>query len=250
MGAWGHGTFDNDDAQDWLWLLEEDRDGSLLRDTLAAVAAAKRNDDVDAPEATRALAAAEVVAAAAGAAPADLPDEARIWLTAHGTAVEDDLADLARAAVSRVRADSELRDLWDEVGPADWLSVVDELAARLGAPSGPTAAQHAMNRRTWEVFRAQGLAEGAELRLDFFYAAGDKQPAHALAGYLRRETDYEVTVVTNDGGLFRKKTWSVEGRTPATPVSLPILDDWVDWLIQAGDAHGPCAFDGWGAPVP
>lgn len=30
MGAWGHGPFDNDDAGDWVWELEESEDFSVV----------------------------------------------------------------------------------------------------------------------------------------------------------------------------------------------------------------------------
>src|SRR5918996_298232 len=64
MGAWGAGIFDNDDAADWVYELEQAGDDSVLAETLAAVANAGADAYVEAPDAAAALAAAAVVAAA------------------------------------------------------------------------------------------------------------------------------------------------------------------------------------------
>ena len=39
------------------------------------------------------------------------------------------------------------------------------------------------------------------------------------------------------------------GATQPTTVTLETLDAWVEWMIAAGAAEGPCAFDGWTAEV-
>ncbi|MDP2710096.1 MAG: hypothetical protein Q8O56_02665 [Solirubrobacteraceae bacterium] len=39
------------------------------------------------------------------------------------------------------------------------------------------------------------------------------------------------------------------GTTQPAQISLELLDDWVDWMIAAGAAEGPCAFDGWAAQL-
>ena len=64
MGAWGIGTFENDDAGDWVDRLEESEGLTLLTETLAP--AADPSGYLEAPTCTEALAAAEVVAALAG----------------------------------------------------------------------------------------------------------------------------------------------------------------------------------------
>src|SRR4051794_37759685 len=125
VGAWGARTFENDDASDWVYELEGADDDAVLRGPLAAAAA----DELDAPEASCPLAAVEVVAAAAGASAHDLPPEVTAWVGAH--AVSDDLRALARQAVERVAARSELRELWDEAGDPDWFAAVGDLQSRL-----------------------------------------------------------------------------------------------------------------------
>lgn len=109
--------------------------------------------------------------------------------------------------------------------------------------------QLAMNRQTWQALQQHGVTEASKLRLDFFYVAPGEQQANALAGFLREETDYDVAMSPSGGGLLKKKVWAVSGSTRETAISLAILDDWVRWMVAAGEANGSCEFDGWGAPV-
>ena len=111
------------------------------------------------------------------------------------------------------------------------------------------AMQLAMNERSWEALQENGVTEGSELRLDFFYVAPGEQQANALAAFIEGETDYEVRVDSTREGPLRKKSWSVSGSTQNTQVSQEILDRWVSWMVAAGFEHD-CDFDGWGAQVP
>jgi len=61
MGAWSHESFGNDDACDWVAQLEECNDLSFVESTLDALLAVG-DDYLEAPEASQAIAAAEVVA--------------------------------------------------------------------------------------------------------------------------------------------------------------------------------------------
>ncbi len=74
---------------------------------------------LEAPDCSAALAAAEVVAAAAGRPGADLPEEVRTWVAAHGMQIPSDLAALSHRAIDRITQESELRELWDETEQAD-----------------------------------------------------------------------------------------------------------------------------------
>jgi Domain of unknown function (DUF4259) len=127
MGAWGARSFENDDALDWVWELEESSDDSVVR---AAFAAVHADVEVEAPEASCACAAAEVVAAAAGAPAEWLPDEVTAWVAAHGSAVAG-LRGEARAAVQRIAEGSELQQLWAEAGGAEWDTGIADLLGRL-----------------------------------------------------------------------------------------------------------------------
>src|SRR4051794_36794513 len=129
MGAWGTGVFDNDDALDWFDALERRGADAVL---VALETVPEEDDYIEAPQANEALAAAEIVAAARGRSAAGLPGEGTDWVQAHAAEIGDELVPLAIGAVTRIRADSELKDLWEEDDSAsEWLAVVDDLLARL-----------------------------------------------------------------------------------------------------------------------
>ena len=131
MGAWGPGVFENDDASDWVWELEDDTDGAILAEALGFVVDFPADEQVESPESSNALAAAEIIASAQGIRSLGLPTEAVAWLDAHSAAVDDRLRSLALAAVTRIGADSELKDLWDEAHDPAWAEAVAALQARL-----------------------------------------------------------------------------------------------------------------------
>ena len=76
MGCWGIGTFENDDAADWVWSLEE-RDGRAVLEH--ALAAPSDGGYFEASKACETLVAAEVVAALLGHPATDLPLEVARW---------------------------------------------------------------------------------------------------------------------------------------------------------------------------
>jgi hypothetical protein len=102
------------------------------------------------------------------------------------------------------------------------------------------------NPEVWAGFQDQGLDE-QELRLGFIYLAPAEGAANDLAGFLRAATDYDVEVHCQRVGDVTVPTWLVVGATQPTFVTLEMLDDWVGWMVAAGAAEGPCAFDGWAA---
>jgi hypothetical protein len=128
VGAWGPGSFENDDALD---LLEDVVDGGM--DVIqGAFVMAGEGASLEAPVASAAVAAAEMVAALAGRPVADLPDEAAEWVQGHAAEPRPALVRQARAAVQRVREDSELKELWEaEEYASDWHACMDDLASRL-----------------------------------------------------------------------------------------------------------------------
>lgn len=132
MGAWGPGNFANDAAQDWLYDFGEN-DFRLIDRTLAGVAAMIEADELDAWEAQEVLAAAECVAAAAGFPPDNLPQELAEWLAENSPmSVKPEYIEMARKAVARVLAQSELREVWLESEEfAGWETAVHNLQSRL-----------------------------------------------------------------------------------------------------------------------
>jgi hypothetical protein len=108
------------------------------------------------------------------------------------------------------------------------------------------ASQLAMNKETWKRLVAHGITPETEVQLDFTFDSPASEHAEALKNFLKRETDYSVEV-SSSRSLFRK-TWSVRGTTQKTTISLDILNQWVEWMVAAGQDHG-CVFDGWGTSV-
>jgi hypothetical protein len=107
------------------------------------------------------------------------------------------------------------------------------------------------NREVWTELRDNGVEDGSELRLGFLYVAPGVAEADQLVAFLHEETDYEVRSCERPGDVDvdAEPDWVVIGTTQPTPVSLELLDDWCEWMIAAGAAEGPCAFDGWAAQL-
>ena len=135
MGAWGSGTFENDDACDLVCDLRESTDLSLLEEALRT--AAETDEDLDAGDGSKALAAAEVILALLGnPSPAIAEEEdVQAWMKANPQRPTAALLALAERAVQQVTAeDSELRELWDEADSLDeWMAEVNTLLAGLRA---------------------------------------------------------------------------------------------------------------------
>jgi uncharacterized protein DUF4259 len=131
--AWGTASFENDPASDWFLLVEEAVEpGAVIASALDT--ALGDADYLGLEAACEAIAAAEVSASCAGHAPNRLPDQVRRWVEGHPHLPHDSEIDQAILAVQRVRAESELRELWNEdldSRESKWLGEVDDLIARL-----------------------------------------------------------------------------------------------------------------------
>ncbi|MBE7465749.1 MAG: DUF4259 domain-containing protein [Planctomycetes bacterium] len=132
MGTWGYAAFDNDEASDFVYDLEESEDLSILTEALAGMIPGG-DLELQAPECSVAIAAAEVVAALNGRPAPDLPADVAAW--AKGKPRPDPrLVAQARQALEAILQDSELKELWQE-NKADfpqWLAGVEDLKRRLG----------------------------------------------------------------------------------------------------------------------
>ena len=133
MGAWGALAFNNDEANDWAYDLEDAADLSIVAKAFAEV---ERGGYVESPTASEALAACEVLARLKGRpgyanAYTEKVDK---WVAAHRINPPPELVSRGNAAIDRVLGDdSELRELWAEAGDQDWLAAVADLRARLMA---------------------------------------------------------------------------------------------------------------------
>ncbi|HXG08753.1 MAG TPA: DUF4259 domain-containing protein [Gemmataceae bacterium] len=129
MGAWGHGSFENDDALDWVGELEGAEDTEPISEAFDAVLEAE--DYLEAPEASRGIAAAEVVAALIGQPAAKLPGEVTSWLVGKKPP-KPALVQKAQRVVKRILKNSELKELWAESeDSAKWQQEVEGLLHRL-----------------------------------------------------------------------------------------------------------------------
>ena len=132
MGAWGVLAFDNDEANDWAYDLENVDDLSLVESSFGEVESAGY---LEAPVASEALAACEVLARLLGRAGYNnaYTEKVDSWVAAHHITPPPSLVARANSVIDRVIGDkSELRDLWEESGEQeDWLKTVEDLRARL-----------------------------------------------------------------------------------------------------------------------
>jgi Domain of unknown function (DUF4259) len=129
MAPWGTGSFENDDAKNWLAKL-----GTISPEDLTQilVQAADNPDYLEAPAAGIAIAAAEIVAALNDSLAEAMPTEIVEWTKKNQQASSPELKALAIRALERVRRNSELKDLWLEAdGLNDWTAAIQALQTRL-----------------------------------------------------------------------------------------------------------------------
>jgi hypothetical protein len=133
MPGWGTGSFENEDAQNFLSRLNSVGVGDLRQ----MLAQAAERDYLEARVSGAVVAAGEVVAALIAAAndetasPA-IPRQILEWVGKHHGKSQPDLADVARRAVEKVRTNSELKDLWLEAeGLNEWSAALRALETRL-----------------------------------------------------------------------------------------------------------------------
>ncbi len=128
--VWDVRSFGNDQANDWLKGLV----GSISTDPIkkALLAVLRTDTFIDAQDAERAIAAAEIVAASRGKSSEDIPMEASMWLRAQKFVAQKEMLELSILVVSKIAKKSELRELWDGTDVAsDWRKAVFELRERL-----------------------------------------------------------------------------------------------------------------------
>lgn len=105
-GAWGDGSFENDDAMDWVNECVRAASPGLVKATLDRVLAA---DVVEAPDASAAIAAAEVVAASLGKPSPAIPKDLEAWLAGQPRAQVAAQAALAERALAKIEDPSAFR---------------------------------------------------------------------------------------------------------------------------------------------
>lgn len=133
MGTWGIGSFENDDAADFMIDVLDSGDLSLIREVLDNVLTS--TEYVEARDAALAIVAAEIATAALGRATLAAQQEAGLadWLARIRPTIDDNLRQQAVNALRRILAEhSELRELWEDTGDfQDWQATVMDLEQQL-----------------------------------------------------------------------------------------------------------------------
>lgn len=135
MGAWGVLAFDNDEANDWAYGLDEVTDLSLVRTTLED-AGSSTDGYLEQGVAAEALAACEVIARLRGRPGYTNAYTAKVdrWVALHPRVPPPDLIDLGTSVIDRILGpESELRELWEEAGDEGWRAAVLDLRARIAS---------------------------------------------------------------------------------------------------------------------
>jgi hypothetical protein len=132
MGAWGAGSFENDMALYWLEVFcsASNKDELLLSmlETITDVG----DEYLDAADCSSCITAAEVIASLKNSPNPNFPHDSKQCVSESGISPDASLVELATKAVARVKANSELKELWDESeNPGEWYSALGDLEGRL-----------------------------------------------------------------------------------------------------------------------
>jgi hypothetical protein len=134
MGAWSHESFGNDDACDWVAQLEEHDNFCFVESTLDVLLKVG-GEYLEAPEASEAIAAAEVVARSQGnfGSKNDNSQNVNAWVERVNLRPPPALIDKTCRALDRILTEpSELMELWGESEESEaWQSEVKGLRARV-----------------------------------------------------------------------------------------------------------------------
>jgi hypothetical protein len=131
VGAWGVGSFENDDAMDLVADVEQSGWAAISQ----AMASAELPGYLEAPTAARAIAASEVIAAALGHPPTAITPVGIRGATPKPSDLLR-LKDAALRSLVRIRSASELAQLWKDAGEREaWELTLDDIEGRLGRQS-------------------------------------------------------------------------------------------------------------------
>ncbi len=134
MGAWGTGSFENDNARDWIQEFQRDPHLSAVEARLRDTADFPLSEYMEYPDCYGAVAAAEVVAALNGKPSPALPVELIGFLSSHHAMPAQSLLRVAIQALDRVLQpdNSEATDGWvSDADRAQWVTCIQDLRNRL-----------------------------------------------------------------------------------------------------------------------
>jgi hypothetical protein len=131
MGAWGHGSFENDSALDWTENAFKPGGAAAVEAAFRYAAEGAEDEYLDVDEASAVVAAAEFVAAARDGNLSKLGAVQHDFAAHRQSLTSPHLLPLARQALERVLRKSELKELWAEGQDESWLNEMTNLLARL-----------------------------------------------------------------------------------------------------------------------
>ncbi|GAA4356901.1 hypothetical protein GCM10023185_21180 [Hymenobacter saemangeumensis] len=133
MGAWGHRNFENDPAADLADEFTDMPGEVVLLEALSVIEEiGEEGGIIEADDASAALAAAEIVAAALGRPGPDLPQDVMAAVAQLDLGEDSELQEMAQEAVEAMLRASELKELMQEGADYDrWVAVQQDLLARL-----------------------------------------------------------------------------------------------------------------------
>ncbi len=129
-GAWGAGSFENDDALDWVMDCARAKSPKLVTKAFSLVLTGR---PFETPEASAAVAAAEAIASALGRPNPQAPAEMAPCFESIPTELQPKLGTVALRALEQILDTkvSELAQLWAESKPQPWRTAIAELRSRL-----------------------------------------------------------------------------------------------------------------------
>jgi hypothetical protein len=129
-GTFSHTSFGNDAALDWITNDLKPYGQRAVERAISVIITS--NGYLESPECCNAIAACEVLAVAQGRSSGTLPKDAAAEVKKLSSKQSDVLRRDARAALDKIIANSELRELWAETPKfKDWIAAVTDLRVRL-----------------------------------------------------------------------------------------------------------------------
>ena len=128
--SWGVSSFENDDALDWAFELEEE---SLLRTLASTAEAANSGKNLGLSTCAIGLAIADILSAMQSKIYGHLPDDVAVWARANRDILSPESSSQAQRVISSCAKpnQSALASHWVENSPSEWKSYIAELNARL-----------------------------------------------------------------------------------------------------------------------
>ena len=134
MGAWSYEPFGNDDAGDWAYGLEGSKDLLHIEETLDK--ALEAEDYLEAPDASEAVAAVEVLAKLLGKGTQtdSYTEKVDEWVKSVIVKPTPHLLKKAEQVLIRILGEnSELRELWEEEESTEWQASIMTLQGAVAA---------------------------------------------------------------------------------------------------------------------